>query len=123
MDYLPEWAIWALTAVIAINTMTATWLVKHKRIEGWYVSLANQTLWFTVNLDKGLWGFFFLQAFLIWQGIHAIILWRRDAALKQRARDGDDAALVECLQKEPRFQGMIPVHINRAERDYNSDED
>lgn len=78
---IPDYAMQMLVVWTMANTILAMELLKRKHYYGWYVSICNQALWVTINVDKALWGFLVLNTYITFNAIHAIILWKKhDAA-------------------------------------------
>ena len=65
----------ALTLVMSGMTGLMMWLISRKDKRGWYVSLANQGLWFTMTVMTGAWGLLPLNVWLTYIAIRSIRTW------------------------------------------------
>lgn len=116
---IPEYVMQILVLTAGLSTIASMQLVKHKNYYGWYISLGNQALWLVINVDNALWGFLILNAYLVWNAIHAIMLWRRHDRLVERAKNRDPEAFAALwASKRP---GEVPAFVKWA--DDKEDED
>lgn len=76
---IPDYAMQLLVVLTTIGTVASMELLKRKHYYGWYVSIANQFCWLTINVEKSLWAFLLLNAYIVYTSGHAIILWKRHA--------------------------------------------
>lgn len=74
-------AVTALSLATSCMTIVAMQLLARKRIEGWFVGLANQALWLALIVATGAWGLLVLTVTLTVTYAHAIHRWRSESPI------------------------------------------